>query len=101
MSRVRKRRRRASHKLGMAAVTLVVAAMLCVLSVKMTSLRERDEVYAARESALEKQLETEKERSEQLEEQRIYVQTKQYIEEMARERWGLVHPGELILQPEE
>lgn len=97
----RKRKKRASHKLGMAAITLIVAAMLCVLSVKMTTLRERDEAYAAKESTLEKQLEAEKERRAELEERRIYVQTKQYIEEMARERWGLVNPGEIIFQPEE
>lgn len=87
--------------MGMAAVTLVVVAMLCVLSVKMSALRERDETYAAKESALVQQLEAEKERSMELEERRVYVQTKQYIEEMARERWGLVNPGEIIFEPGE
>ena len=36
-----------------------------------------------------------------LEEEQIYVQTKQFIEEMAKERWGLVKPGEIILKPSE
>ena len=34
----------------------------------------------------------------QLEEKRIYVQTKQYVEEMAREKLGLVNADELLIK---
>ena len=33
-----------------------------------------------------------------LEEKRVYVQTKQYIEKVAKEKLGLVNPDEIILK---
>ena len=39
-------------------------------------------------------------RAEELEAERLYVQTKDYIEKVARERLGLVNPDEIILKPE-
>ena len=38
-------------------------------------------------------------REEQLEEERVYVQTKQYIEKVAKEKLGLVNPDEILLKP--
>ena len=46
-----------------------------------------------------KQVEEEKNRSAELEEYRIYVQTKQYIEEVAKQKLGLVKPDEILLKP--
>ena len=40
-------------------------------------------------------------RSEELEDQRAYMQTVRYIEEIARKVLGLVYPDETILRPEE
>ena len=42
----------------------------------------------------------EEERKEELEERKIYVQTKQYIEEVAKEKLGLVKQEEILLKPE-
>ena len=47
------------------------------------------------------QLQTEQERSEELEDQRAYMQTVRYIEEIARKVLGLVYPDETIIRPEE
>ena len=35
----------------------------------------------------------------ELEEYRVYVQTKQYIEEIAKQKLGLVNPDEILLKP--
>ena len=96
----RRKKKDTSHMFGMLAVLLVVAAVLCALSVEMIRLKEQDEDLARREAAVIRELEEEQEKNTDLEEQRIYVQTKQYIEELAKERWGLVKPGEIILTPE-
>ena len=47
------------------------------------------------------QLDQEKERAEDLEEYKVYVKTKQYAEEVAKERLGLVNPDEILLKPED
>lgn len=38
-------------------------------------------------------------RARELEEYRVYVQTKQYIEEIAKQKLGLVNPDEILLKP--
>ena len=54
-----------------------------------------------RKSELEVMLQTEQERSEELEDKKAYMQTIRYIEEVAREVLGLVYPEEIILRPEQ
>ena len=49
--------------------------------------------------ALEKQKTEEENRARELEEYRVYVQTKQYIEEIAKQKLGLVNPDEILLKP--
>lgn len=84
--------------LGISAVVLSLAA---VISVKGSSLREKDLDYLVKEENLEAQVENEKNRAKDLEQQRIYVQTKQYIEKVAKEKLGLVKPDEILLKPSE
>ena len=55
--------------------------------------------YQAKEEALTRQVENEKKRAAELEERRVYVQTKQYIEEVAKQKLGLVKPDEILLKP--
>lgn len=55
--------------------------------------------YQIREENLQAQVDKEKERSKELEEYRVYVQTKQYIEEVAKQKLGLVNPDEILLKP--
>ena len=38
-------------------------------------------------------------RAEELKEYEVYVQTKQYIEEVAKQKLGLVKPDEILLKP--
>ena len=60
-------------------ITLVVASLAVVVNLKSTSMR--------------------KNRARELEEYRVYVQTKQYIEEIAKQKLGLVNPDEILLKP--
>lgn len=88
-----------SNFLGLAAIACVVIALLGVLSTRTASLREKDASYAAMEKELQKEYDELTLQAEQLEKERIYVQTRQFIEEMAKDRLGLVKPGEMILKP--
>ena len=47
---------------------------------------------------MEQQIEEEKARAEEIEELREYVGTDQYVEDIAREKLGLVHENEIILK---
>lgn len=62
-------------------------------------LKDKELEYQIREENLTAQRDKELERSKELEEYRIYVQTKQYIEEVAKQKLGLVNPDEILLKP--
>ena len=47
---------------------------------------------------LVEQIEEQERRSEEIEEYRKYTQTKQYVEDLAKERLGLVYKDEIILE---
>lgn len=95
----RKKKDRWSNRLAIIGVTMVVLSLSVVVNLKSSSMQKKDLEYQVREAALEQQLAQEKGRAEELEEYRIYVQTKQYIEEVAKQKLGLVKPDEILLKP--
>ncbi len=94
-------RRKRQNRLGMFLVTIVVLMLLVVVSINSIGLRQKRASYQEREQALQQQIDAEEERSEQIEEYRKYTQTKKYVEEVAKEKLGLVNEGEIIYKPEE
>ena len=83
----------------MFAIALVVIVLLAFLSVKTLRLRDRVDGYDEQVARLEEEIAAEEARSEELDEREIYIQTKQYVEQIARDRLGLVYPGEILLVP--
>ncbi len=80
-------------------ITFVVFSLAITVTIKGSSLQDKDMEYRIRQENLDDQLAKEKKRSEELAEYRIYVQTKQYIEEVAKQKLGLVNPDEILLKP--
>ena len=95
----RKRKDRWGNRLAIIGITMVVGSLAVVVNVKSTSMKKKDLEYQIREEALMKQKEEEEHRANELEEYRVYVQTKQYIEEIAKQKLGLVKPDEILLKP--
>ena len=96
---VRKKRERLGNRMAMVGITFVVMSMAVVMHIRGETLREKDLAYQIKEENLTDQLEEERKRAEELEEQRIYVQTKESIEKVAKEKLGLVNPDEILLKP--
>lgn len=81
---------------------LLATLLFCGLLFYRTKvLQARDSRYGAKETELQSQIEQEKKTSEELSERETYVQTKKYIEEVAKTKLGLVNPGETLLKPNE
>ena len=95
----RKRTDKASNRWAIITVTAVVISMAFVVNLKVTSLKEKDRQYTERLESLEKEVQLQEDRAEELSEYRVYVQTKQYIEKVAKEKLGLVNPDEILLKP--
>lgn len=93
-------RKRRQNWFGMFLVTTVIVMMLVVVMVKSVELKQKLANYQVREAQLMEQIEEEKKRSEEIKEYEKYTQTKQYIEEVAKDKLGLVYEGEIIFKDE-
>ena len=106
MSDDRNRRRKKfgyglGNRMALIGITMVVLSLAIVVRIGASSLKEKDLEYQAKEQNLEEVLADEEERALELEEYRIYVQTKQYIEKIAKEKLGLVKEDEILLKPQD
>lgn len=96
-----RQRRKKKSKGGIIAISLVVMMLLTVIVYKGSELKEKNEAYVLREASLNKQIAKEEARAKELEEYEKYVQTKKYVEEVAREKLGLMYENEIIFKPDE
>ncbi|MEG0687268.1 MAG: septum formation initiator [Hungatella sp.] len=97
--KLKRRRDKLGNRMALIGITLVILSMVVVVNLRGTSLKGRDLEYQIKEENLQLRLDQEESRAVQLEEDRIYVQTKQYIEKMAKEKLGLVNQDEILLKP--
>jgi cell division protein FtsB len=85
---------------GMILIMAVVLVLVTVLIVQSRHLSARNQTYEAQIASLEMQMTEEEDRSEKIEDFRDYTRTDTYAEKMAREKFGLVYPDEVIFKPE-
>lgn len=93
-------RKRSQNRFSMFLVTLVVVMIMIVVAVKSVDLRQKIDTYTDKENQLNSQLEAEYKRAEEIEEYRTYTQTKRYVEEVAKDKLGLVYEGEILFKEE-
>ncbi len=84
----------------MLLVTTVVLMMMLVVTVKSVELRQKRAVYREREEVLLQEIELEEARSAEIEEYGKYTQSKKFVEEVAKEKLGLVYDREIIFKDE-
>ena len=100
MARKAAYRRKQQNHFGMFLVSLVVLMLLVVVAFNSIELMAKKEAYQQKETALEEQIAAEQERAQEIEEIEKYTHTKKYIEEVAREKLGLVYEGEILFEDE-
>lgn len=91
-------RKKRQNKFGMFLVTTVIVMLLVVVTVKSVELKQKLTIYEAKENVLQEQIAEEELRSEEIAEYEKYTQTKKYVEEVAKDKLGLVHDGEIIFK---
>lgn len=94
-------RKKPQNRFGMFLVVIAVFMLMVVVAVRSSELKNRQEMYIAKQEALNQQIEAEKERSKEIEEYRKYTQTKKFVEEVAKDKLGLVYEGEIIFKDED
>ena len=91
---------RQQNELNMWLAAVVVGILIVVIMVACFGLFQKLQDNNRRIDELNSQIRTEKQRSDDIEEFRQYTETREYIEEIAREKLGLVYEGEVIFKEE-
>ncbi len=100
MARKAAYKKKRQNRFGMFLVSVVVVMMLIVVAFNSIELMAKKEAYQEKEASLEQQIAAEQERTEEIEEFEKYTHTKKYIEEVARDKLGLVYEGEILFKDE-
>jgi cell division protein FtsB len=82
----------------MILAVLVVAILFVAVYINGSSMRKELEENQDRIVRLKQEIEEEELRSKSIEEYRAYTETDQFIEQIAREKLGLLYEGETIFR---
>lgn len=95
-SSVREKRKRT----GIVTVSAAVIILCGVLLINSYRLSNQLDEYAGVEASLQEQIKEQMQESEDLDKESEYVKTEDYIEQIARERLGLVKKNEIRFEKE-
>ena len=91
-------RKKRHNNLGMMLVTLCILMMLLVVGISSMDLKAKQKTYAEKEQLLQQQIDEELARTQALEEYEKYTKTNAFVEEVAKDKLGLVYDGEIIFR---
>ncbi len=97
-TRARYKRRRVQNRAGILLASIVVLILVTVVSIKSIGLLQKARELEAKEASLQEQIEYETQRSDEIADFERYTETRKYIEDTAKEKLGLVYPGEIIFK---
>lgn len=80
--------------------TLIIAAILVVMVLALIGEYQERRSLQAEQTKIEQQIAEEEDRTKELEEEREYMNSDEYIEKVAREKFGLFYPDEYVLEEE-
>lgn len=93
-SRYQKRANRRSVMLALAVVSLLAV----IVSTKSTQLHQKNEECKQQITELERQMDLQEQRKQDLDQLSTYINTDQFKERIARDKLGLIYDDELILK---
>lgn len=84
------------HKKAMLAVAVTVVVLFAAMTVQRHGIKTQLTVYGQRYENAERDLENEKNRTDEIDSEAEYMNTDEYAERVARDRLGLVHETETV-----
>lgn len=94
----RRKRQKRSAILGMVFAMLVVVGLGVLLWNGKKNIEAKNVEYEKQIKELQEQVDEEKQRTEELNEYKKYVQMKKFAEEIAKDKFGLIYPDEIIFK---
>lgn len=92
-------KRKKSNRKMFVAIAIVMSVFLVIMGIQIFQKLSTLNKLQSQESQLKNEYKKELQLSKELKEKKKFVQTDEYVEDMAR-KLGLLYPDEVILQPE-
>lgn len=92
--------RRRKRGTGIGIIAFIVLTLCGIIAYSKIGLESQQVTLESKKKILESQIRDEEDRKVELENLEAYVQTKKYIEDMAREKLGLVYEDEILFKKE-
>lgn len=86
------------RKIGFRVIALTVLIICGVVLYSKHALDREYEALQQQKQALEQSIQEEEERSEEIKEYGVYVKTKKFIEDVARNILGLTEPDDIVIK---
>ncbi|MBD9013218.1 MAG: septum formation initiator family protein [Lachnospiraceae bacterium] len=99
MKQNRRRKKRRGSNRGVSSICFIVMILLVSLSVQSHGLKEKLNVYAAQKEELQQKIDSETARTGEIKKLEEYKNTTEYVEEIAKDKLGLVYKDEIIFKP--
>ncbi len=93
-------RKKRQYRFGIFLAAVVLLMLLSVVFVRQAEMKEIIAGQQEKQTELEAQIQSEEERSEELDVLEKRVQTNEYVEEVAKDKLGLVHEDEIVIKLE-
>lgn len=99
MAKKKKKKSMRRFKILPVSITIFVLCFICIgLLTKRQELLHKRDIYAEQQATLQKEKEAELQREIYLKKYEMYVQSFQFIEDTARDKFGLVYPDEIVIK---
>ena len=92
------RRNRLIKRITIAVSAVALLLLLILVLTNAAGLSEKKKELESKISEIEESIQQQNERTLKLEEQREYMKTREFTEDVARDKLGLVYPGEIVLK---
>ena len=86
------------HKASVLGISMILLLLVAVVSVGSLSLKAKNNAYIAQETELEAKIAEQEERAKEIDELEDYVGTDEYVEQVAKDKLGLVYEDEIIFK---
>ncbi len=93
-------KRKKKSRFGLKLIAFVVLILCALVTYNRVLLNQNYKELQAQEQELNAQMAEEEDRSYDLDSTQKYMQTKKYVEDIARKYFGLVYPDEILIEPD-
>ena len=101
MAKKKKSTRRDDNRVGKICIGVILAVFVAVMSVQINKVYQKDQEKIAQEQELREQLQHELDRQEELKDYQEYIESTEYVEDIAESKLGLLYEDQIIFREDE